>query len=291
MNCPRCQTENPPQAKFCLECATPLVARCASCGAQLPAAAKFCPECAHPVSAAPAAPPRLAPPESYTPKHLAEKILTSGSALAGERKQVTVLFVDVSGFTSLSARLDPEEVHGLMRRAFDLMLAEVHRYEGTVNQFLGDGIMALFGAPIAHEDHARRAVHAALGIARALEGYQQELAPRGITFRARQGLNTGLVVVGAIGSDLRMDYTAVGDTTNVAARLQQAGEPGHVTIAEATHRLVHGYFETRALGGLTLKGRAEPVAAWEVVGARETRTRLEIETDRGLTPLVGRERD
>ena len=137
-----------------------------------------------------------------------------------------MLFVDVAGFTSLSEGLDPEEVHRLMSRAFDLMLAEVHRYEGTVNQFLGDGIMALFGAPIAHEDHALRAVHAALGIARALEAYQAELLPRGISFRARQGLNTGLVVVGSIGSDLRMDYTAVGDTTNVAARMQQAGEPG-----------------------------------------------------------------
>jgi tetratricopeptide (TPR) repeat protein len=178
-----------------------------------------------------------------------------------------------------------------MSRAFDLMLAEVHRYEGTVNQFLGDGIMALFGAPIAHEDHARRAVHAALGIGRALETYQTELAPRGIRFRARQGLNTGLVVVGSIGSDLRMDYTAVGDTTNVAARLQQAGEPGRVTISEATHRLVRGYFETRPLGELHLKGKAESIVAWEVVAAHETRTRLEVEADRGLTPFVGRERE
>src|SRR5262245_14822712 len=144
-----------------------------------------------------------------------------------------------------------------MRRAFELMLAEVHANEGTVNQFLGDGIMALFGAPIAHEDHARRAVRAALGIARAVEAYQAELAPRGITFRARQGLNTGLVVVGSIGGDLRMDYTAVGDTTNVAARLQQAAEPGRVTVSEATHRLVDGYFEMRALGPIRLKGKAE----------------------------------
>ena len=195
--CPHCQTDNAPGAKFCQECAAPLAARCASCGSQLPPAAKFCPECAHPAGGPAATPARFASPEAYTPRHLAEKILTSGSALAGERKQVTVLFVDVSGFTSLSERLDPEEVHQLMSRAFELMLAEVHRYEGTVNQFLGDGIMALFGAPIAHEDHARRAVHAALGIARALEGYQRELAPRGITFRARQGLNTGLVVVGS----------------------------------------------------------------------------------------------
>jgi class 3 adenylate cyclase len=290
-SCPRCGAESPPRAKFCIECAAPLAARCEQCGTALPPAARFCPECAHPAGPPIGAPPPPAAPAAYTPRHLAEKILTSAGALAGERKQVTVLFVDVSGFTALSERLDPEEVHRLMSRAFDLMLAEVHRYEGTVNQFLGDGIMALFGAPIAHEDHARRAVHAALGIGRALDSFQRELAPRGITFRARQGLNTGLVVVGAIGSDLRMDYTAVGDTTNVAARLMQAGEPGRVTISDATHRLVRGYFDTRALGALVLKGKAEPVTAWEVVSAREARTRLEAETDRGLTPFVGRERE
>jgi len=290
MTCPRCQHENRPGAKFCEDCAAPLAGSCPHCGAQVSAAARFCSHCAAPLAGS-MTQSGFASPQSYTPKHLAEKILTSKGALAGERKQVTVLFVDVSGFTSLSERLDPEEVHHLMRQAFDLMLAEVHRYEGTVNQFLGDGIMALFGAPIAHEDHARRAVHAALGIARALEDYRRELAPRGISFRARQGLNTGLVVVGSIGNDLRMDYTAVGDTTNVAARLQQSAEPGRVTISDATHRLVRGYFEFRAIGQVHLKNREEPVMAWEVLAARDARTRLELETAGGLTPFVGRERE
>jgi class 3 adenylate cyclase/tetratricopeptide (TPR) repeat protein len=291
LTCPGCSQENPAGARFCGGCGASLDVTCVACQAPNPPGNSFCHQCGGVLGPGSAA-GQFASPQSYTPKHLAEKILTTGSALKGERKQVTVLFVDVSGFTSLSERLDPEEVHRLMSRAFDLMLAEVHRYEGTVNQFLGDGIMALFGAPIAHEDHARRAVHAALGIGRALETYQAELAPRGISFRARQGLNTGLVVVGAIGSDLRMDYTAVGDTTNVAARLQQAGEPGRVTISEATHRLVRGYFETRPLGELHLKGKAEPVTAWEIVAAHETRTRLEVEADRGgLTPFVGRERE
>jgi class 3 adenylate cyclase/tetratricopeptide (TPR) repeat protein len=290
MTCPGCSQENPAGAGFCGGCGAPLEVICVACQGQNPPGNRFCHQCGGVLGPGPAA-GQFASPKAYTPKHLAEKILTTGSALKGERKQVTVLFVDVSGFTSLSERLDPEEVHRLMSRAFDLMLAEVHRYEGTVNQFLGDGIMALFGAPIAHEDHARRAVHAALGIGRALESYQTELVPRGISFRARQGLNTGLVVVGSIGSDLRMDYTAVGDTTNVAARLQQAGEPGRVTISEATHRLVRGYFETRALGELHLKGKAESIAAWEVGAAHETRTRLEVEADRGLTPFVGRERE
>ena len=292
MQCPRCRAENREGRRFCGECGLSLSSACISCGFLNEGSEKFCGGCGKSLGADPTpAEPRFTSPQSYTPKHLAEKILTSKSSLAGERKQVTVLFVDVSGFTSLSERVDPEEVHRLMSRAFDLMLAEVHRYEGTVNQFLGDGIMALFGAPIAHEDHARRAVHAALGIARALTEYQRELAPRGISFRARQGLNTGLVVVGSIGSDLRMDYTAVGDTTNVAARLQQVGEPGQVTISDATHRLVRGYFDTRPLGDLHLKGKAETVVAWEVVAAHEGRTRLEVEADRGLTPLVGRERE
>jgi len=282
--CGGCARDNPAAARFCGGCGAPLEARCPACQSPNPPDNRFCHKCGASLEAP-------VSPRTYTPKHLAEKILTSASALQGERKQVTVLFVDVSGFTSLSERLDPEDVHGLMSRAFELMLAEVHRNEGTVNQFLGDGIMALFGAPIAHEDHARRAVRAALGIERALAGYQRELTPRGITFRARQGLNTGLVVVGSIGGDLRMDYTAVGDTTNVAARLQQTGEPGRITISEATHRLVRGYFETRRIGDIHLKGKAEPVSAWEIVGEHETRTRLEVESERGLTPFVGRERE
>jgi class 3 adenylate cyclase len=261
MQCPQCQHENPPQAKFCLECGAHLALTCAQCGTELPAGAKFCLECGQPVGSQSAGQSKFPSPAAYTPKHLADKILTSRSALEGKRKQVTVLFVDVSGFTSLSERLDPEEVHGLMNRAFELMLTEVHRYEGTVNQFLGDGIMALFGAPIAHEDHAQRAVHAALGIQRALEGYQDELrSRRGITFQVRQGLNTGLVVVGSIGNDLRMDYTAAGDTTNVAARLQAAADPGRIVISEATYRLVSGYFYTRSLGEVPSRGRPSRLA-------------------------------
>jgi len=303
MLCPRCQTQNRSGAQFCRQCGTRLESVCPTCNAPVEPGSRFCDACgadltagaaAAPAPATPAPPPpaQFGPPGVYTPKHLAEKILTSRSALEGERKQVTVLFVDVSGFTSLSERLDPEDVHRLMTRAFELMLEAVHRYEGTVNQFLGDGIMALFGAPIAHEDHGQRAVHAALGIRKALETYQEELQrKRGITFMVRQGLNTGLVVVGSIGSDLRMDYTAVGDTTNIAARLQQTADRGRVLVSEATHRLVEGYFHTRALGELVLKGKAEPARAWEVIAARQARTRLDIEAERGLTPYVGRERE
>ncbi|OGG43891.1 MAG: hypothetical protein A3F84_04610 [Candidatus Handelsmanbacteria bacterium RIFCSPLOWO2_12_FULL_64_10] len=295
MQCPKCQHENSETAKFCQECGQRLSVRCPSCGFEAGMSAKFCPECGQRLGDSGLSSEvgdRFVSPQSYTPKHLTEKILTSRSALEGERKQVTVLFVDVSGFTSLSERLDPEEVHGIMTKAFELMLAEVHRYEGTVNQFLGDGIMALFGAPIAHEDHARRGALAALGIQKSLEGYREELERRrGIRFQVRQGLNTGLVVVGSIGSDLRMDYTAVGDTTIVASRLLGIAEPGRVLISEATHRLVEGYFHVRGLGEVLLKGKAEPVGVWEVLSAREARTRLEVELERGLTPYVGRARE
>ena len=292
MDCLRCRHANPPGSNYCLGCGARLGSSCPSCANDLPAGARFCNKCGAPLEQSAILDTRFASPESYTPRHLAEKILVSKSAIEGERKQVTVLFVDVSGFTALSERLDPEIVHGLMTRAFDLMLAEVHQYEGTVNQFLGDGIMALFGAPIAHEDHARRAVQAALGIRRALNRYQHDLErDRGIHFRVRQALNSGLVVVGSIGSDLRMDYTAVGDTTNVAARLLQRAEPDQVVLAEAVHYLVKGFFHTRAFGDLALKGKAEPVPAWEVLSARETRSRLDVEAERGLTPLFAREKE
>ena len=227
-------------------------------------------------------------PSSYTPRHLADKILTSRAAVEGERKLVTVLFVDVSGFTGLSERLDPEEVHHLMNDAFEMMLAEVHHHEGTVNQFLGDGIMALFGAPIAHEDHAKRAAGAALGIQKRLGGLGEELGRRGIRFQVRQGLNTGLVVVGSIGTDLRMDYTAVGDVTNVANRLMQVAEPEQIMISESTHRLVGDYFASADLGVRSLKGKDAPVRVWALQSGRVARTRIEVEEERGLTPFVGR---
>jgi class 3 adenylate cyclase len=250
-------------------------------------------------SPAPAAPALAASPPTaqdraplpYTPQHLAEKILASRSALEGERKQVTVLFADVAGFTTLAEQLDPEVVHDMINHCFEGITAEVHRFEGTINQYTGDGVMALFGAPIAHEDSPRRAVHAALGIQRAIRNVAQALqAERGLTLRMRIGINTGLVVVGKIGDDLRMDYTAVGDTTNLAARLQQLAQPGSVVISAATHQHVAGFFEMRALGEIAVKGRA-PVRAFEVLRPRGRRTRFDVAVERGLTPLVGREQE
>jgi class 3 adenylate cyclase/tetratricopeptide (TPR) repeat protein len=299
MICQACRHDNPERAKFCLECGQRLVAACPQCGTELPPGAKFCLECGRRLAATDAAPvpgPVAQPVAadfqaklpSYTPKHLAQKILTSRSALEGERRQVTVLFTDVAGFTPLAEKLDPEDVHRIMDRCFEVITAEVHRFEGTVNQYTGDGVMALFGAPIAHEDGPRRAVHAALGIQRAIRDYGKELkAQGGPELQMRIGINTGPVVVGRIGDDLRMDYTAVGDTTNLAARMQQIARPGSVVVTEATHRAISSFFETLDLGEVTVKGHA-PVRAWEVLRPRQRRSRFEASVERGLTPLVGR---
>ena len=271
--------------RFCGRCGTPLAARCPHCGAEAPPDFRFCGHCGKNLQES--APP--AAPTGYTPKHLAEKILKSRSALEGERRQVTVLFADVAGFTTLAERLDPEEVHRIINGCFERITAEVHRFEGTINQYTGDGVMALFGAPIAHEDSARRAVHAALGIQRAIADYGATLrAERGPTLAMRIGINTGAVVVGAIGDDLRMDYTAVGDTTNLAARLQQAARPGAVVVSEPTHRAIEGFFETADLGRLEVKGH-EPVHAWEVVRTRGARSRIAVGRERGLSAFVGRD--
>jgi class 3 adenylate cyclase/tetratricopeptide (TPR) repeat protein len=297
MRCPSCGFENPEGMKFCGRCASALSPRCPQCGFENPPGFAFCGQCATRLTEVPSAPPsptlaaRPQTPKPYTPKYLAEKILTSRSALEGERRQVTVLFADTAGFTTLAERLDPEVVHEIIDHCFEHMTAEVHRFEGTINQYTGDGVMALFGAPIAHEDSPRRAVHAALGIQRALQEYSQELqAQRGLTIQMRIGINTGLVVVGKIGDDLRMDYTAMGDTTNLAARLQQLARPRSVVISEATYRLVSGFFEILDLGQVPVKGHA-PVHTFEVLRPRGRRTRFDVAVERGLTPLVGREHE
>jgi len=293
VTCAQCRHDNRPAAKFCENCGAALPRLCGACGTALRAAAKFCDECGQPVAAAAAPSPAAVPaPAGYTPKHLAEKILTSRSAIEGERKQVTVVFVDCVGFTALSSTLDPEDLHGLMDGCFQRLLDAVHRFEGTVNQFTGDGIMALFGAPISHEDHAVRAVAAALAMQQAVQEYAETLRrQREIELAVRIGLNTGPVVVGKIGDDLRMDYTAQGETVNLAARLQQAAAPGGILISEATMRLAGGYFVLHDAGELTLKGLPAPVRTFTVIGQRRRRARFDLSIERGLTPLVGRHRE
>jgi class 3 adenylate cyclase/tetratricopeptide (TPR) repeat protein len=286
MRCPTCAAESPDGADSCAACGTRLAPLCRRCGTALRPAARFCDACGEPVAAAPDAPP----PGAYTPRHLAEKILTSRSAMQGERKQVTVLFADVKGSMDLAEQVDPEDWHRVMDRFFGILADGVHRYEGTINQFTGDGIMALFGAPIAHEDHARRACHAALHLADALREYADELRrTRGLSFAVRMGLNSGEVVVGAIGDDLRMDYTAQGHTVGLAARIEQLAEPGKVYVTEHTAALVDGYVRLRELGPFSLKGVRQPVRVFALEGIGPLRTRLDVSRTRGFSRFVGRE--
>src|SRR3990170_5717664 len=272
VKCSRCQHENPIGAKFCEECATPLARICQNCGTQLSATAKFCPECAHPVAAGAVTQGKFGSPESYTPKHLAEKILTSKSALEGERKQVTVLFADLKGSMELLADRDPEEARKLLDPVLERMMEAVHRYEGTVNQVMGDGIMALFGAPLAHEDHAVRACYAALRMQDTMRRYAEEVRrSQGIEMRVRVGLNSGEVVVRSIGSDLRMDYTAVGQTTHLAARMEQMADPNSAFVTPGTLRLAGDAVITRSLGLRPVKGLDAPLEIHELVGAAPAR--------------------
>ena len=293
MLCPRCRQENPPQAKFCVECATPLGLTCAKCGTNVPITAKFCPECAHPVASRPAEPPRFVSPEAYTPAHLAERILTSRSAIEGERKQVTVLFADLKGSMELLADRDPEDVRRrLLDPVLERMMEAVHRYEGTVNQVMGDGIMALFGAPLAHEDHAVRACYAALRMQESVKRYADEIQPSEgapLPIQIRVGLNSGEVVVRSIGSDLHMDYTAVGRTTHLAARMEQTAVPGTILITTDVWRLTEGYVQAVSLGSIPVKGLNEPLEVYELIGAGPIRSRLQASASRGLTRFVGRD--
>jgi class 3 adenylate cyclase/tetratricopeptide (TPR) repeat protein len=229
-------------------------------------------------------------PRAYTPKHLADKILTSRAALEGERKQVTVLFADVKGSMELAEQVDPEEWHKILDRFFQILTDGVHRFEGTVNQYTGDGIMALFGAPIAHEDHAHRACWAALHLQEELRRYTEEMKrTRGVAFAARMGLNSGEVIVGTIGDDLRMDYTAQGHTVGLAQRMEQLADPGKAYLTDHTARLVVGYFRVRDLGEFAVKGVTTPLRVHELEGAGMLRTRLEVSRLRGLTRFVGRD--
>jgi len=289
MKCSRCQHENPASLKFCGECGARLASVCSACGASNAPVQKFCGECGAALTpGAPAA--KFASPESYTPKHLAEKILTSKSALEGERKQVTVLFADLKGSMELLAEQDPEDARELLDPVLDRMMEAVHRYEGTVNQVMGDGIMALFGAPLAHEDHAVRACYAALRMQESVKRYAEEVhRVRGIPLQIRVGLNSGEVVVRSIGSDLHMDYTAVGQTTHLAARMEQMAMPGSILIPPETLNLAEGYVIVKPLGPRPIKGMDTPIEVYEVQGAATVRSRLHATAARGLTRFVGRD--
>src|SRR5438309_202630 len=239
MVCPRCHAENREGRRFCGECGLSFASACPSCGFLNEGGEKFCGGCGRALTAtARPVEPRFGSPQTYTPKHLAEKILTSKTALEGERKQVTVLFADLKGSMELLADRDPEEARKILDPILERMMEAVHRYEGTVNQVMGDGIMALFGAPLAHEDHAVRACYAALRMQETVKRWADEMRrSQGIPIQIRVGLNSGEVVVGAIRNDLHMDYTAVGQTTHLAARMEQMAAAGSILMAADTLRL------------------------------------------------------
>lgn len=295
MQCPQCQYENTDIANFCQQCGQRLQPCCPVCAFDVEPRANFCPSCGHQlreVGSAGDVGTLFATPQNYTPRHLAEKILIHRSALEGERKQVTVLFCDLANSVALAERLGPDVMHALLNRFFALALDGIHRYEGTINQFLGDGFMALFGAPIAYEDHARRAVLAALGLQRYLRERQGEfdLSERD-ELAVRMGLNTGLVVVGGIGDNLRMDYTAVGDTTNLAARLQQLAEPGTILIGQVTARLVQSIVHLEPLDPLQVKGKTASITAYRVTGRHTQRSSRLMLSERSRSRFTGRDKE
>ena len=305
MECTNCSHVNSDTAKFCEECATPLIRKCASCEQQLSPTAKFCPECGTPAQSTPAslATPAPAPqpvaapqvqksssPASYTPKHLAEKIIGSRSAMEGERKLVTVLFADLKGSTEMIADQDPEVAQGILDPLLKLMMEAIHYYEGTVSLVLGDGLMAIFGAPVAHEDHGVRACYAALRIQENAAKLAEEIrASHKVELNVRVGLNSGDVVVRSVSTDLRMDYSAIGHTTHLASRMEQAAEPGSILLGPSTVRLVEGYVNVRSCGLKNIKGLEEPLEVFELLGASPVQSRLQAAVARGLTAFLGRE--
>src|SRR3989441_2312965 len=301
MRCASCGFENPEGIKFCGECATPLKRRCPQCGVENPPGFKFCGECATPLTERPAiaksSPVAVSStPANYTPKHLAERIPAEQVAMeargptVGERETITALFADLKGSTALIDGLDPEDARSIIDPALQLMMDAVHRYDGYVAQALGDGIFALFGAPIAHEDHPQRALYAALRMQDEMRRYADRLREKGrAPLLMRVGVNTGEVVVRSIRKDdLHTDYVPVGHSTNLAARMEQLAAPGSILVTEQTHTLTAGYFEFKALGKTQVKGVEEPLNVYEVLGAGPLRTRLQVAARRGLTRFVGR---
>ena len=290
MRCPKCESDNREGVKFCEECGAKLELECPACKAKIPLSKKFCGECGHNLTKPfEASPVDYSEPKSYTPRFLAEKILTTRSSIEGERKFVTVLFADIANYTAIAEKLDPEEVHQIMDGCFKVLMDEIHKYEGTINQFTGDGVMALFGAPVAHEDHAQRACYAALSIQRAIRDYGERIRKDiEVDFNMRMGLNSGPVIVGSIGDDLRMDYTAIGDTTNLAARLESLAKPGNIVVSRNSYRLIRDFFKLESLGKVEIKGKKELQEVYELIKSTDVSTRIEAAVAKGLTRFVGR---
>jgi class 3 adenylate cyclase/tetratricopeptide (TPR) repeat protein len=300
MKCPKCDSENREGAEFCRECGHKLELACPQCGNMNPLGSKFCDRCGHDLTGAaePIAKPlsfddKLEKLQCYLPGGLTEKILAQRGKIEGEHRQVTVMFCDIEGYASLSEKLGEEKIYSIMDKLFNILIHKVHEYGGTVNELTGDGIIALFGAPIAMEDAPQRAIRSALAIQREMAGFSNQLkAESGIPLiKMRIGIHTGPVVVGTLGNDLRVEFRAVGDTVNLASRMEGMAEPGTVYVTEDTFKLTEGFFRFEALGEKQVKGKGQPVKAYRVIGTSTRRTRFDVSAERGLTPFVGREKE
>jgi class 3 adenylate cyclase/tetratricopeptide (TPR) repeat protein len=301
MQCPKCQFENREGAKFCIECGNKLEISCSKCGHLNPSESKFCEECGSKLGLPPGQAPKelsfdekLTKIQKYLPKGLTEKILSQRDRIEGERKLVTVMFCDMEGFTPLSEMIGIEEAYSIMDQVYEILIHKVHDYEGTVNEMTGDGIMALFGAPIALEDAPQRAIRSSLSIHRELTKFSDKLKQDKKDFlpvKMRIGIHTGPVVVGTVGNDLRVEFKAVGDTVNLASRMEGQADPGTTYITEDTFKLTEGLFRFEALGEKEIKGKKEPVSVYRPIAPSTSRTRFDVSAERGLTPFVGRERE
>jgi class 3 adenylate cyclase len=301
MKCQKCQAENPETKKFCRKCGAKLLLACPQCGAEILPDDDYCGECGHNLTLpSEPAPKELSFDEKidkiqrYLPKGLTEKILSQRDKIEGERKQVTVMFCDMEGFTQLSEKLGPEEAYGIMDKVYEILIHKVHDYEGTVNEMTGDGIMALFGAPIALEDAPQRGIRSAMAIHREMAKFSDRIKQEteGIPpLKMRVGTHTGPVVVGTVGNNLRVEFKAVGDTVNLASRMEGLAEPGATYVTEDTFKLTEGFFRFEALGQKEVKGKKEPVKVYRAIAPSTRRTRFDVSAERGLTPFVGRERE
>jgi class 3 adenylate cyclase/tetratricopeptide (TPR) repeat protein len=300
MKCPKCQFENPETRKFCRECGTKLILVCTQCRFENLPGDKFCGECGYnltpPLEPGPkelSFDEKLAKIQRYLPKDLTQKILAQRDKIEGERKLVTVMFCDMEGFTSLTERLGPEQMYSIMDEVYEILIHKVHDYEGTVNELTGDGIMALFGAPIALEDAPQRAIRSALAIHREINKFSDQLKSekKMPSIKMRIGIHTGPVIVGTLGNDLRVEFKAVGDTVNLASRMEGLAESGTTYVTEDTFKLTEGFFRFEALGERKIKGKEELVKVYQVIAPSTRRTKFDVSAERGLTPLVGRERE
>jgi class 3 adenylate cyclase len=301
MQCPKCQFENRENAKFCSECGHKFDVTCPSCNAANRIGSKFCDECGHKLTAKPTPlskelsfDEKLAKIQKYLPKGLSDKILSQKDRIEGERKQATVMFCDMEGFAQLSEKLGPEDAYAFMDKVYEILIHKVHDFEGTVNELTGDGIMALFGAPIALEDAPQRAIRSSLSIHREIAKFNDELKQEKENIppiRMRIGIHTGPVVVRTLGNDLRVEFKAVGDTVTIASRVEGLAEPGTTSITEHTFKITEGLFRFEALGERTIKGKEKPVQIYRVIAPSTRLTRFDVSAESGLTPFVARERE